>query len=389
MNNHLIVAEIDLEAIAHNVRELRRITGGHARLMIAVKADGYGHGALATARTALKNGASDLGVARIQEAIALRRHGIIAPILIFGYTPKERAADLWAYNLTASVYSLENARELSAAAVSAQKKITAHIKVDTGMGRLGLPCDPLRAKGSACADIQAIDELAGLDCQGVFTHFATSDEYDKTYTLYQFKLFRNLIAQLEGANIVFPVKHVANSGAIIDLPETHLDMVRAGICAYGLYPSDNVDKNRIVLKPAMELKTRILRVENVPKGACISYGCTYKTPAPTRIATIAAGYGDGFKRGLSNRGMALVNRRRVPVAGRVCMDLTMLDVGPDAAVHEGDEVVLIGRQGQASITADEIARKLNTVNYEIVTTLSSRVPRVYLNCEARHLSSGR
>ncbi len=380
MPQPLIWAEIDLSAIAHNVRELRRLIGDKVQLMVAVKANAYGHGAVEVARTALKAGADQLGVARVEEGITLRRAGIDAPILIMGYTIADNASLLIEHRLMPTLYSLENARGFSEAAAAAGNTIPFHIKVDSGMGRLGVPCDALQLDLSQrpVEEITAITQLPGLDLQGLCTHFATSDHSDKTFANQQFSRFQALVADLEAAGIEIPVRHAANSGAIIDLPETHLDMVRAGISLYGLNPSHEVDLSRIELRPAMTLKARIIHLKTIPAGTRISYGGTWRSQTATTIATIPVGYGDGYSRLLSNQGQMLVKGKRAPVVGRVCMDLTMLDVGHIDGVKAGDEVVLIGRQGDEEISADEMADLLGTINYEIVTQLMARVERVYI-----------
>jgi alanine racemase len=377
---HLLWAEIDLAAIGHNVAELRRITRPSARLLVAVKANAYGHGAAPVARTALAHGATDLGVARIDEGIALRRAGIDAPILIFGHTPAIRAAQLLDHRLTASLFGLESARELSAAAQALGQTVPVHIKIDTGMGRLGLPCDDLRPPGNSgdMAEIVQIERLPGLRIEGLFTHFATADHADLAFARLQLDRFQRLSTQLlESGSLTGAVRHAANSAAIMRMPDSHLGMVRAGIAVYGLYPSADVDRASLALKPALSLKATIVHLKQVPAGTSISYGRTYTTPAPTTIATVPAGYADGYNRGLSNRGNMLAGGCRVPVVGRVCMDLTMIDVGRVPGVRVGDEVVLIGHQNGSEITADEVAATLGTINYEVVSALADRVPRIY------------
>lgn len=380
MEPPIIWAEIDLNAIAHNVRELRRVISPKARLMVAVKANAYGHGIIEVAKQALKSGADALGVARVGEGIHLREAGIDAPILVFGYTLPSEAARLYEFNLIQTVYSYETARALSDTASSLDIKINIHLKVDTGMGRLGLLPDSRRATpaDSAVEEVKSIEGLSNLKLEGIFTHFATADWSDKSYAEKQFQIFLNFLDQLHKAGLEFSVKHAANSGAIIDMPQTHLDMVRAGISVYGLYPSDEIDKSRIKLWPAMSLKARIIHLKKVPAGFMVSYGITHKTKKPTTIATIPAGYGDGLSRLMSSNGHMLVHGQRAPIIGRVCMDLTMIDVGhiPEAKIE--DEVVVFGHQGNASISADEIAKATNTINYEVVTRISDRVPRVYL-----------
>lgn len=380
LDSPLTWAEIDLNAIAHNVRELRRITNPKASLMIAVKANAYGHGIIEIARQALQSGADTLGVARISEGVQLRKAGINAPVLIFGYTPPSEAAKLHEFDLIQTVFSYETAKALSDTAYSSGVKINIHLKVDTGMGRLGLLPDSRRAApaDSAVEEVKSIAELSGLKLEGIFTHFATADWSDKSYAEKQFEIFSNFLDQLHKAGLEFSLKHAANSGAIIDMPQTHLDMVRAGISVYGLYPSDEIDKSRIKLLPAMSLKAKIIHLKKVPAGFMVSYGITHKTKKPTTIATIPVGYGDGFSRLMSSNGYMLVHGQKAPIIGRVCMDLTMLDVGHIPEVEIEDEVVVFGHQGNASITADEIAKSINTISYEVVTKISSRVPRIYL-----------
>ena len=384
MDSPLVWAEVDLEAIAHNVSELRGITNPKARLMAVVKANAYGHGMIEIARRALENGADSMGVARIEEGIELRKAGFNESVLIFGYTPPPLAHKLIAFDLTQTVWSYKTAQVLSDVAVSSNKQINVHLKVDTGMGRLGLLPDCRRPPatehnliGNAIREAESISSLAGLKLEGVYTHFATADSSDKSYAGKQFKIFVDFLNELRRAGMNPPLCHAANSAAIIDMPETHLDMVRAGIAIYGLYPSDEVNKRRIALKPAMTLKSKVVHLKKVPPGFKVSYGSTYQTPKPTTIASIPVGYADGFNRLLSSRGHMLVRGRRAPIVGRVCMDQTMLDVGHIPDVDLEDEVVIFGRQEDESITVDEIAATLNTINYEIVSALTARVPIIY------------
>lgn len=385
MNSNLIWSEINLNAISHNVRELCRITSPGSRLMAVVKADGYGHGAVETSLAALKNGADCLGVARVEEGLHLRRAGIAAPILILGYTLPEHSEALVLHRLVQSVYTFEAAEALSQAASRLQTKAKVHIKVDTGMGRLGLLPDSPRISmlgkhlpGNAQRVIESISRLPHVEVEGVFTHFATADSLDKTYTLQQLERFLEFLDKLKVHGMEFPIRHAANSAALIDLPETHLDMVRPGISLYGFYPSAEVSKEGISLIPAMTLKARVIQVKMVPAGFHVSYGMTYQTENPTVIATVSAGYADGLNRLLSSKGQVLTGGTRAGIVGRICMDLTLLDVGHIPDVGIGDEVVIFGAQGQEFIPVEEMAETLNTVHYEIVTSLASRVARVYL-----------
>lgn len=377
-------AEIDLKAIAHNVSQLRRITQPDARLMAVVKANGYGHGAVEVSRCALQNGATVLGVARIEEGIQIRKAGINVPILVFGYTPAEQAENLLNYDLTQSVNTTASALELSEAAAGRGAKIKIHLKIDTGMGRLGLlpqnfrSDNPAKINTDTLAEALSIAGLPGFELEGIFTHFASADSADKTYAEYQLDLFLDYLKGLQTAGLNPSLKHAANSGALIDMPRSHLDLVRPGIAIYGLYPSDEVDKQRVSLKPAMAVKTRIIQLKKVPAGFKVSYGMTYTTRQPTTVATVPVGYADGLNRLLSSRGQMLVGGQRVPIIGRVCMDLTMLDIGGIQNVQMGDEVVVFGQQGNETLTVDEMAATLDTINYEIVTNIAARVPRVYL-----------
>jgi len=384
LDKQLTWAEIDLSAYAHNIRELKRVTQPQARLMAVVKADGYGHGAVEVARTALQNGAEFLGVARIHEAVELRAAGLEAPILVFGYSSPDSAPTLIDHDLIQTVYSPTTAKALSGQAARQGKKIKIHIKVDSGMGRLGLllgesagKAPPNIPAAGTIGDVEVISRLANLEVEGIFTHFATSDSADKSYANRQLERFMEFINQLDQAKLKPPLAHAANSAAVIDLPEAHLDMVRPGIATYGLYPSDEVNQSKVKLKPVMTLKSSIIHLKKVPAGFPVSYGITYRTEKPTTIATVPVGYADGYNRLLSSRGQMLVRGKRVPIVGRVCMDLTMLDVGALKDVMIEDEVVVFGQQGIEALTADELAASLNTINYEIVTSITARVPRIY------------
>ncbi len=375
MTHPSVWAEIDLKAISHNVSELRRITCKEAKLMAVVKADGYGHGAIEIANEALKSGAECLGVARIEEGIELRKAGIGVPIMVFGYTPMAFIDKLMAFQLIQSASTTDYAQRLSDIAVAHGSKAKIHIKVDTGMGRLGFK---VYEEKTVINEIASIFQMPGLKIEGIFTHFACADAADKSDTFKQLEQFHDLLSRLGRAGLEFPIRHTANSAAVIDVPEAHLDMVRPGIALYGLYPSDRVDKSRIRLIPAMTLKTRVAHIKKVPAGIRVSYGGTFKTSKPTSIATVSIGYADGYNRLLSSKGQMLLHGQRAPVVGRVCMDLTMLDVGHITKIQQGDEVVVFGKQGEEHILADELAVTLNTINYEIVTALTHRVPRLYI-----------
>jgi alanine racemase len=361
--------EVDLSAIGHNVQRIKQIVGSGVEVMAVLKADAYGHGALRVARTALLHGASALAVACLSEAITLRENGINAPILILGYTPPWQAAEIARYGLTATVYSLDVAQHLSRAAIGRRHGRTAvHIKVDSGMGRLGLqPADV----------VSFADELArleGLDVQGIFTHFATADSSDQEHYSRQHAAFDRVLADLGAHGFAFRYVHAANSAAILAHPEARYNMVRLGLAMHGLDPSPDV-RCPSGFRRALSFKTQVAQVKSFPSGSCISYGCRFVTARPSRIAVIPVGYGDGFRRSPRNWGEVLVRGRRAPIVGTVCMDMCMIDVTEIPGVRPGDEVILIGRQGDDAITVEDVAERLGTINYEVVTQILARVPR--------------
>lgn len=361
-------AEIDHGAIAWNVATLRRRLQPEARLLVAVKSNAYGHGAVEVARTVLQHGAFALGVARLEEGIALREAGIGAPILVFGPTPADCAEELLHHQLTATVIDGDGARGL-AAALPAGRRLAVHLKVDTGMGRLGCCAqDPGQAQAVA-VEAAGIAALPTLRLQGVFTHFACADAPETGATVAQFATFQAVLAAMAQRGVQPTLRHAANSAAILNHPETHLDLVRAGIAVYGLAAPPGHG-----LRPAMTLKARIMQLKEVPAGTTVSYGMTHRTSEPTRIATLCLGYGDGFDRAHSGIARMLVRGRPAPVVGRVCMDLTMLDVGRIPGVAVGDEVTVFGGQ---EVTADSAAAAIGTIPYEVVTALTARVRRVH------------
>lgn len=364
-------AEIDLDAIENNVKEIRRITNPHAEIMGIVKADGYGHGANEVANTLIQNGVTRLGVAILDEAIQLRKNGIKVPILVLSYTDPRRASELIQYDITQTIYSHELAKELSDIAVSKNSKIKVHVKIDTGMGRVGfLP------GYSAVLDVIKISELKGLIVEGLFTHFADTDNVE--YTKSQFEKYMSIVTELMRVGIHIPIKHVANSGAIIQYPDMHLDMVRAGIILYGHYPSPEAEICKINLKPAMTLKAGVNMVKTVEKNTAISYGCTYVTDSEKKIATITIGYADGYSRLLSNKARVLINGEYAQIVGRICMDQCMADVtGLKTTPNIGDEVVLFGSQEGKSIGCEELSKMMGTINYELICLVGKRVSRIY------------
>jgi alanine racemase len=372
MINHVNWAEIDLDAIAHNVRQLKKHVGERCILSAVVKANAYGHGALQAAEVALHNGAERLCVARVDEAVPLRVGGITAPILTMGHSTPSQAVDIVAHRITPALAELELAYALSAAVAAAGGPLLpVHVKVDTGLGRFGLLPEEV------LPFVRALREVPGLLLEGVFTHFATADETDLSYVRQQFAIYQQVLGQLRDAGISVPLRHAANSAATLALPETHLDMVRCGITIYGLRPSAET-RMVVSVRPAMSLKSRIARLRTLPAGSCISYGCTYVTSRPTVVALVPIGYGDGYRRGLSNKGHVLVHGQRVPIIGRVCMDQFMADVTKIPDVREGDQVVALGRQGDGEINAEELGSWTGTNNYETVAAILPRVPRMYI-----------
>lgn len=369
-------AEVDLDAIAHNVAGLKGAAQPGAAFMAVVKADAYGHGACPAARAALEAGADWLGVAILEEGMGLRQKGFDCPILVMGYLPPAVADRAVEAGLRVACFQMDTAQALSAAASRLGRTVQVHVKVDTGMGRIGL------APAETVDFMRRLRELPGIGLEGLFTHFAASDEADKSYTRRQAQAFSELWRRLEAEDLLPPIRHAANSAAIIDLPEYSFNLVRAGIALYGLPPSPEVS-DRVRLRAAMSWKALLSHVKKVPAGTKISYGCTFQTARPSVVATVPAGYADGFARRWTNQGRILVRGREVPVVGRVCMDQFMVDLtglGPMAAdIRHGEEAVLIGRQGDRSISMDDWARQLGTINYEIACLIGRRVPRVYVS----------
>ena len=364
--------EIDLSAIGANCRRLKQMIGADVELLASLKADAYGHGALRVARTVLYNGATRLGVATLSEAAPLRQAGITAPILVFGYLPPWQMREAVRLGITVALYSLEAAQALAQAAQSLGIPARAHLKIDSGMGRLGLRAEEVDTIVAIADEIQ---KLPGIELEGIFTHFACADSADQTLSLLQLERFQAVLAALEKRGLRPPIVHAANSAATLALPQARFNMVRPGIALYGLHPSDEVRLPE-GFQPALTFKTQIAQVKDIPAGECISYGCTFVTPTSMRIAVISVGYADGFRRAPANWGEVLVRGQHAPLVGRVCMDQSMIDVSNIPGVSVGDEVVLIGQQGEEQLTAEGVATRLGTINYEVVSEILARVPRV-------------
>ena len=364
--------EIDLSAIGNNTRQIASIVGPRVRVLASLKADAYGHGALKVARTVLHNGASMLGVATVSEATPLREAGIGAPILVFGYVPPWQMREAVRLGLTITLYSLESAQALSRAALALKRTVKVHVKVDSGMARLGIRAEEVDEVVRLVGEIRS---LPGFELEGIFTHFAMADAQDITHTQVQIARFQRVLQALEEQHLRPPLVHAANSAATLRFPEAHFDMVRPGIALYGLDPSAEV-RLPAGFRAALSFKTQVAQVKDIPTGECISYGCTYVTERPTRVAVLPVGYADGFRRTPTNWGTVLIHGREAPLLGRVCMDQCMVDVSDIPQTRVGDEVVLIGRQGSAALTAEQIAERLGTINYEVVSEILARVPRV-------------
>ena len=360
-------AIIDLGAVSYNVAEIRKKIGNERGLMAMVKADGYGHGAVEISRTALRSGADSLGVAISGEGQQLREAGIEVPILVVGLSPPEEAYKVVKFRLSQTVATVELLEALDSEAGKASTKVNVHVKVDTGMGRVGINPD------DAVSFVRKVMGFKNLNLEGIFSHFPSSDERDKTFSMGQLQLFNQVISNLQLAGIEVPQKHMANSGAVLDLPQSYYDMVRPGIMLYGIYPSREVSRS-IKLRPAMTFKTKVAQVKVVPAGTPISYGRTFITNKKTTVATLPVGYGDGYNRLLSNRGEVLIKGHRAPVIGNVCMDMCMVDASGVEDVRPGDEVILFGEDPPVW----EFATKIGTIPNEVVCAVSKRVPRLYI-----------
>ena len=390
----LIWAEVNLDALAANVRVLRSHVGPRVRLVAVVKANAYGHGAVPVAAAALTAGADGLAVGRLDEAVELRRAGITAPILVMGPVPPSGARRCVSLRLTPTVHNLTMAQALAHAARAAGRVLPVHVKVDTGMNRFGLLTD------EAVAFTSVVTAIAGLAIEGLYTHFATADVDDLTVTRQQLADFLDVVGRLRAAGIAPAVLHAANSAATLSLPAAHLDQVRVGAALYGLHTTDaraaagaqsngerwhasGASSLASALRPVLTLRTRVIRLCHVPAGTPVSYGGTYHTTQATCLATLAAGYGDGLSVALSNRGAVLLGGRVCPIVGRVCMDQLVVDCRDSRGIQEGDVAVLIGRHGPVAITAEDVAAASGSTNYEVVTRLLVRVPRFYHRSQAR------
>lgn len=369
-------AEIDLDALQFNIESIKKSINSKTKIIAVIKTDGYGHGAAQIARVLEGDGQVwGYATATAEEAFSLRDDGMHKPILILGYTFPYSYERMIKEEVRSTVFTLEVAQELSDVAIKAGKKCKVHIKIDTGMTRIGIHPDD-----EGLALIGRISDLSGLEIEGVFTHFATADEADRTKAYHQMTVFREYVDRIEKElKLKIPMKHCSNSAGIAEMPEANMDAVRAGIILYGLWPSDEVQADeKIQLRPMLSLKSRVVYVKTVPQGQEISYGGTYTTTRDTRVATVCIGYGDGYPRSLSNVGHVLIKGQRVPILGRVCMDQFMVDVTDiSLPIRVGDKVTLIGRDGDESITMEELGALSGRFNYELACDIGKRIPRIY------------
>ncbi len=364
-------AEIDLTAIRKNIETMRSYISDDKKLLAVIKANAYGHGAVEVAK-ALTDLADYYGVAFIDEALELRKAGINKPVLILGHTDESLFEVLIDYDITQTIYTYEQAKVMSEVATSKGKLAKVHVKLDTGMNRIGFGC-----VNESVEAIVNISQLPGLDVEGIYTHYYLADVKDKTVANLQLERYTQMLQWLEEKGVSFALRHISNSAGIMEMPNETYDMVRSGIATYGLYPSEEMDKEACVLYPAMQLISHVTHVKMVHKGETIGYGASYTLPEDKMIATVEVGYADGYPRALSNQGRMLVHGEYAPIVGRVCMDQTMIDVSHIPDVKVGDKVVLVGKQGKNSISVEELADMSASFNYEFVCDVNRRVPRVF------------
>lgn len=369
-----IYAKIDLDAVAYNMKSIAEKISGQTKIIAVVKTDGYGHGAFEIAKEIEPvEKLYGFAVATAEEALVLRRDGILKPILILGYTFEEDYEDLIQGEIRPAVYSYEMAMQYAKAAKKTGRTAKIHIKIDTGMSRIGY-----QATEESADEIAKVSELSGIEIEGIFTHFAGSDEADKTSARRQMEQFSAMIEMLEKRNVEIPWKHCSNSAGIAELPEANMDLVRAGIILYGLWPSDEVNRASISLMPVMELKSKIVHIKTLEAGRSISYGGTFQLQKTMRIATIPAGYGDGYPRSLSNKGYVLIHGKKAPILGRICMDQFMVDVTEIPKAKLLDTVTLLGSDENGSFLGmEELGALSGRFNYEFACDIGKRVPRVF------------
>lgn len=396
---HMSWVEVDLDAVRHNFLQLKSLVAP-AGLLPVVKSEAYGHGLVPVAAAVVELGAWGLGIVSASEGIRLRQEGFTCPLVVLGPVIPAEMDEAVRHGLAPAVFDLDLARELSRRSQALGRRTRVHVKVDTGLGRLSVPAE------QALDFVLEVSRLPGLELEGIYSHLADAEGLDQSYTLRQYNRFQSCLAQLEQAGLDIPVRHIAGSAAGMLLHEARLDLVRLGISLYGLWPAEETrllmvsrgtdllhlvnepfrngnsgeraDPTRGMLKPALSYKTVVVQVKDVPRGSCVGYGCSYETTRDSRVAVLPIGYADGYDRHLGNSAEVLVRGRRARVVGRICMNLCMVDVTDIPEVESGDEVVLIGRQGDAVLPVEELAKKIGTINYEVVTRIPMHVPRVYL-----------
>ena len=368
-----VYATVNLDAVASNMKSMKENLPASTLIMGSVKADGYGHGSVPIAKT-IEPYVFGYAVATIDEGIILRRHGINKTILILGVTHESRYEDLLRYDIRTAMFQYEKAKKLSDLALKQGKKAVVHLALDTGMSRIGMKADREHAKEAA-----AIAALEGIEVEGLFTHFARADETDKSAYEEQYRRYKEFLGYLKELGVKIPIRHCSNSAGIVEsLESNHMDMVRAGIAIYGMYPSDEVDHNSVKLTPAMEIKSCITYIKEIEAGTAVSYGGTFVADHTMKVATIPVGYGDGYVRSLSGKGDVLIHGKRAAILGRICMDQFMVDVTDIPDVQEDDEVTLLGSDGAECITMEELAEKSGGFHYEMICDIGKRIPRVYL-----------
>lgn len=363
--------EINLDNIRHNYKKIRGHIGKNTEIMAVIKANAYGHGSVSIARELEEVGVNIFAVSILSEAIELRNAGIRSKILVLNYTPKSQFIRLLEQNISQSIYSYRDAKDLSDLAIKEGKEAHIHIKIDTGMNRLGF-----LVEDESIGEIEKISRLEGIRIEGIFTHFACSDEKNKDFSIGQFKKFKWIVDELEKKEVHIPKKHVSNSGAVLDMPDYNLDIIRPGLILYGYYPSEYVSKN-LDLRPAMALKAKISHIKIIKEGQGISYGQKYITEKETKVATIPIGYGDGYSRLLTGRSHVSIKGKTCKIIGTICMDQMMIDVSHIGDLNRGDEVVLFGYEDNHP-RIEDIAKKLDTINYEIICMMNRRLPRIYI-----------
>ena len=368
-----VYAAIHMDAFEHNLKAIKRCINPYTRIIAVIKMDAYGHGAVKFAELMdTYDYVWGYAVATLDEAIILRNNGIKKDILVLGYTFPEQYEDMISYQVRPAIFSMDMARDFSNTAERLGKTVPVHIKIDTGMSRIGYQVTQEDAD-----EIAQIAELPHIMIEGIFTHFSRADECDKTFTNMQIRNFKKMVQMLKEREITIPLHHVSNSAGILDVKEANMDLVRAGIILYGLWPSDEVHRENVDLRPVMELKSHVIHVKNLEPGRLISYGGTYEVKEPRVIATVPVGYGDGYARSLSNKGYVLIHGQKAPICGRVCMDQFMVDVSDIPEVKVGDLVTLLGTDGDETITMEQLGKESNRFNYEFACDLGKRIPRVY------------